>query len=178
LGWNGKSPGETIMFSMKSLRNWLPTLTALFSALLVLVGYSYQQNLARNEDVRKQRQEIYSRLIHNISERNILLGRYEQTPEYVKASPAERSQLEMQYSLKDVDLTKNEGERTETISQLCLYGTDAAIDAYVKYAKANAGGTGGDLGQLILELRQSISPTHLEATEADLAIWNDPKYLR
>jgi hypothetical protein len=80
--------------------------------------------------------------------------------------------------LKDAELSRNEGERTEVVASLCLYGTDEAIDAYVKYAKANAEGKGGDLGQLIRDVRQSIYPTHMETDEANLAIWNDPKYLR
>ena len=106
-----------------------------------------------------------------------MLGRLEQSPEYMRAKPEERSQVEQQLQLKDAELSNNEGDRTEVVASLCLYGTDEAIDAYTRYAKANMEGKGGDLGELILALRRSIYKTHIKADEADLAIWNDPKYL-
>lgn len=109
-----------------------------------------------------------------------MLGRLEQLPEYLEAKPEERSKVELQLQLKDAELSRNEGERTEVVAELCLYGTDEAIDAYEKYARANIveiGGQGGNLGELKLALRQSIYKTHIKANEANLAIWNDPKYL-
>jgi len=164
---------------MNTLKTWLPILAAIISAIAVLAGYGYQKRLERDAEVRKTRQDIYSRLISNITERNTMLGRLEQSPELTNAKPEERPQLEQQLQLKDAELVKNEGDRTEVVAKLCLYGTDEAIHAYAKYAKANAGPTGGDLGELVLALRQSISKsTDIKASEADLAIWNDPKYLR
>jgi len=158
---------------MNSLKNLLPLLAAIISAIALLGGYAYQKNLERDAEIRKTRQEIYSRLISNITQRNTMLGRLLLSPEYMKAKPEERRQLE----LKDAELAKNEGDRTEIVASLCLYGTDEAVDAYTEYARANAEGQGGDLGELILSLRQSIYKTHIKANEADLAIWNDPKYL-
>jgi len=158
---------------MNTLKNLLPLSAAIISALALLAGYGYQKSLERDAEIRKTRQEIYSRLISNITQRNTMLGRLLLRPEYMKARPEERPQLE----LKDAALAKNEGERTEIVASLCLYGTDEAVDAYTKYARANAEGKGGDLGELILSLRRSIYRTHINANEADLAIWNDPKYL-
>jgi len=159
------------------LPNLFPVLAATISALALLGGYWYQKKAERDGEIQRNRQEIYSRLIGNITERNMLLGRLEQSPEYIRAKPEERSQVESQISLKDDELTRNEGDRTEVVASLVLFGTDEAIAAYAKYAKANVEGKGGDLGQLILDLRQSISKTHIKTCEADLAIWNDPKCL-
>jgi len=162
---------------MNTLKGLLPLIAAIISAIALLGGYAYQKSLERDAEIRKRRQEIYSRLISNITERNTMLGRLELSPEYLKAKPEERAALESQLAFKDAELSKNEGDRTEVVASLCLYGTDEAINAYVKYAKANTVGKGGDLGELILGLRQSIYPTHITVNEADLAIWNDPKYL-
>ena len=158
---------------MKTVENLLPLLAAVISAIALLGGYAYQKRMEREAEIRKTRQEIYSRLISNITERNTMLGRLLLVPEYIKAKPEERTQIEM----KNAGLAENEGDRTEVVASLCLYGTDEAVDAYTKYARANAEGKGGDLGELILSLRQSIYKTHINANEADLAIWNDPKYL-
>jgi hypothetical protein len=163
---------------MDRLKTIFPILAALISAIALLAGYAYQKNLEQAEEIRKTRQQIYSHLISNITERNALLGRLEQSPELLKANSEERSQLETQLQLKDSELSKNEATRTEVIASLCLYGTDDAIDAYAKYAKANVERKGGDLGELILALRRSIYETsHITADEANLTIWNDPKYL-
>jgi hypothetical protein len=162
---------------MTSFRNWFPVVTALISALALLGGYVLQKSAERDAETRKTRQEIYSRLISNITERNTLLGRYEETSEFLNAKPGERQQLESQFQFKDPALTENEGKRTEIIASLCLYGTDEAIDAYVKYARANAERRGGDLGELVFQLRQSITRTHIKPGDANLAIWQDPKYL-
>src|SRR5271166_4957616 len=125
-------------------RNWLPILAAIISAIAVLAGYAYQKSLERDAEIRKTRQEIYSHLISNITERNALLGLLEQSPEMLKAKPEERPQLENKLQLTDPELTKNERDRTEVVASLCLYGTDEAIDAYTTYAKANVEGKGGD----------------------------------
>jgi hypothetical protein len=81
---------------------------------------------------------------------------------------------------KDAGLTKNEGERTEIVASLGVFGTDEAFEAYAKYAKANAERKGGDLGQLVLDLRRSIfkTTTPMTAREASLTIWQDPRYLK
>ena len=163
---------------MNRVRNLLPVLTAAISAAALLGGYWYQKTLERDEETRKTRQEIYSRLIRNITQRNTILGRLEQSPQYLAAKPEERSQVEWQLMLKDNEASRNWGERTEVVASLCLYGTDEAIDAYARYARANIEGQDADLGELVLALRQSIyKTTHVKVNEADVAIWNDPKYL-
>jgi hypothetical protein len=166
--------------TVHTLKNWLPVFVAVISAIGVLVGYGFQKNLEWNVEIRTTRQEIYSRLIANITERNMLLGRLEQSPELLKADARQRPQLEMQMQLKNVELARNEGRRTEVIASLCLYGTDEAIDAYAKYAEAelNNTGEGGNLGELITVLRRSIYKTsRISADEANLSIWRNPKYL-
>ncbi|HXX18639.1 MAG TPA: hypothetical protein VEJ46_04495 [Candidatus Acidoferrum sp.] len=171
---------------MNTLKNLLPILTAVISAIALIGGYVYQKDQDRKAEIRKTRQEIYSRLISNITQRNEILGRLlEQFPEYVKVKdkPDERRRVEQELSaagrLTSPELSKNEGQRTEVVAALCLYGPDEAIDAYAKYATANMGRReGGDVGQLILDLRRSIDrKTHITAEQADLAIWMDPKYL-
>jgi hypothetical protein len=164
---------------MNQVNNLLPVLTAAIGASALLIGYWYQKSAERDAAIQKTRQEIYSRLIGNVTQRNTLLGRFEQTsPQYLAAKPEERGQLESQFSLKDAELTRNEGERTEIVASLCVFGTDDAIKAYAEYAKANAEGSGGDFPKLVLGLRQSIfKATRVTVPDAGIAIWNDPRYL-
>lgn len=167
-----------------------PLLTAIITVAGALLGYSYEKGLERQVDIRKTQQEIYSCLINNIAERNRLLGLFEQSAEYTKADPRDQPQLEQRHQLTDPALAKNYNDRIAIISSLCLYGTDAAIDAYVKYAADNARRVGGDLGALVLGLRASVygasvyGRTRLKASnprdvkDTNLAIFNDPKFLQ
>jgi hypothetical protein len=154
------------------MKTWLPMLTAIISAVALLAGYAYQKNLEKDAELRNSRQEIYSHLITNITNRNALLGRVKSL-ERLKANPEELLQSRLQL---ESDLANNERERTEVIASLCLYATDEAIDAYAKYARSNIDGNGGNLGELILALRRSIYKTsHITADEANLTIWYEVK---
>ena len=82
--------GHSDMNTLKN-QNLLPILAAIISAIALLGGYAYQKQLERDAEIRKTRQDIYSRLISNITDRNTILGRLlEQSPEYAKAKPEER----------------------------------------------------------------------------------------
>lgn len=168
---------------MNTFKGLIPILTAVISALAVVGGYVYQKAQDREAEIRKTRQEIYSHIISNITERNAILGDLlNQFPEYRNAKLEEQHQVEQQLSnagrLTSPKLSENEAERTKWVAALCLYGTDKAIDAYAKYASANVEGKGGRIGELILGLRESVfEKTHVTADEADLAVWNEPKYL-
>lgn len=164
---------------MNQANNLLTVLTAAIGASALLGGYWYQKKAERDAAIQKTRQEIYARLIGNITQRNTMLGRFEQSPQYKAAKPEEQDQLESQFQLRDAELTKNEGERTEIVASLCVFGTDDAVEAYAEYAKANAERIGGDFPKLVLGLRQSIfKTTHVTVPEAGVAIWQDPRYLK
>jgi hypothetical protein len=80
--------------AMDRLKGWLPILTAFLSAMGVLVGYlvgSYEKEMDRSVELRKTRQEIYTALISNVTEKNILLGRFLLSPEYLKTNPENAS---------------------------------------------------------------------------------------
>lgn len=182
----GRGKGQD---DMNTLKNLLPIFTALIGAVALLLGYVFQRNLEIDNELNKVRQGIYSRLITNITEKNTMVGRLEQSPQYLKAKQEKRTnmelqQLEQKMMLQDAEMVDNEGERTKLVASLYVYGTDEAIDAYVEYARANTKREGGDLGKLVLGLRKSIySKSRIKeggamTSEADMAIWNDPKYLK
>jgi hypothetical protein len=75
---------------MNRVNSLLPILTAAISAAALLGGYWYQKRLERDAEIQKTRQEIYSRLIGNITQRNTMLGHLEQSPELLAAKPEER----------------------------------------------------------------------------------------
>lgn len=174
----------------------VPVLTAVISALALLIGYSYQKGKEADAEILKKRQEIYSKLISNITDRNSLLGHVLDSKEYSQASENEREALrhndlnaananrEQMNDLfaKDPALIENRNRRTEIVALMCLYGTDEAIKAYTDFsAKAiSPNAQVEDVGELIVALRKSLSNRHetsITAREANLGIWWDEKYL-
>ena len=160
--------------------NLVPVLAAIISATALLLGYAYQKGKEADAEVLKKRQEIYSRLITNITTRNSLQGRVENLPAFAAASPAERGDLYW----KDPALIQNRDERTEIVALLCLYGTDEAIHAYADYSAKIVGPNAkiDDAGELIVALRRSLSArdrrrTTVTSRETNLGIWWDPKFL-
>ena len=164
---------------MKWVENLLvPIIVAAISATALLYGYRSQKERERDAAIQKTRQEIYSKPISNITQRNMLLGRFLQSPQYLAAKLEAHGQMESHFQMTDAEMTRNEGERTEIVASLCALGTDEAIQAYAEYAKANASGIGGDFPTLVLGLRQSIfKTTRVTVAQAGIAIWNDPRYL-
>jgi hypothetical protein len=177
----GRIPGalERISYmGVKMLQELTPLLTAIISATALLISYVYLKQKEQGAETRKTRQDVYSRLISNITKRNELLGHLQLSPEWKKTqNHHEQDQL----VLNDLELSRNEGNRTEVVALLCLYGTDDAVEAYARWARENinADEQGGNLGALVLALRKSIYPgTLTTADQANLAIWFDSKYLK
>jgi hypothetical protein len=54
---------------MKNIAALMPLLTAIISAMALLSGYMYQKHKDKQAEIRKTRQEIYSRLITNVTSR-------------------------------------------------------------------------------------------------------------
>ena len=162
---------------MKALESLVPIIAAGVTAFGVIWGNYYLKSLERDADIQKKQQEVYFRVLRNITDRNTRQGLLlQQSREYLAAKPEARHQVEQRLQERfqmDPELSKNEGERTEVVASLCLFGTDEAIHAYAQYAKANMRGEGGDVGQLVLALRHSVfKQTHIAADEAYEAIWN------
>jgi hypothetical protein len=164
---------------MNNLEKFVPLATAIISAAALLGGYTYQKNKEKEAEIRKTRQEIYSRLITNITKRAEFLDRIEMLPEWKKARSYEEQYL---VAIKDPELSKNISDQKEIAAFLCLYGTDDAIKAYVNYLEEGFALTsarhpaaeGPELGTLILALRKSIyEETSITSGESNLAIWND-----
>lgn len=166
---------------MKMMDHLVPVFAAIIGAIALLLGYAYQKGKEGDAEVLKQRQEIYARLITNITTRNSVLGHIEQSPAYIEASTAERSAI---YS-KDPDFIQNRAERTQIVALLCLYGTDDAIKAYAEYSAKAIGPNQqiDDVGELIVALRRSLLDnrerrrTTVTAREANLGIWWATKFL-
>ncbi|MDE3088933.1 MAG: hypothetical protein KGJ80_06070, partial [Chloroflexota bacterium] len=108
----------------------VPLLTAIISATALLSGYMYQKRKEKDAEIRKTRQEIYSRLVTNSTKRIELLDRVQMSPEWQKAR---NYQEQYQITIKDADLPKNLSDQKEIAAFLCLYGTDDAIKAYASF---------------------------------------------
>jgi hypothetical protein len=162
---------------MNNLEKFVPLATAIISAAALLGGYIYQKDKEKQADIRKTRQEIYSRLITNITQRIHFLDRIQQLPEVQEAKGYEEQYL---VAIKDPELSQNVSDQKEIAALLCLYGTDDAIKAYVNYLAEgfteymHPRAKTADLGTLILALRKSIyEETRITSGESNLAIWND-----
>ena len=154
----------------------IPLITAIISAAAILAGYAYQRYADRQAERRKNRQEIYSRLIVNITSRMAMLERLQSTPEWQNALDY-REQYAV--ALKDQALARNLEEQKEISAFLSLYGTDSAVKAYADFLADGwdadtHSAKGADIGKLMLGLRLSIYPdTKVTAREASLVILND-----
>jgi len=162
---------------MNESKNLVTLVTAIISATALLVGYSYQKSLEKETEIRKTRQEIYSRLLTSITKRNEILGRVIMTSKY---RTAKNSDEQNQVIVNNAELSKNWNDRTEIVAFLCLYGTDDAIEAYSDWTKEDLDRSkGGNLGQLVVALRKAIYPKTLSTPDqANLVIWQDDRYLK
>jgi hypothetical protein len=154
--------------------------TAIISAFVVIVGYVYQKRKEHQAEIRKKQQEIYSRLVANITKKNGITGRIEQMFQFRNAKTEEERK---RVYIQDPEYSKNYwDERSEIVALLFMYGTDKAIQAYIDWTKKNLGGAeeGPDLGKLVVTLRQDILPNEKSTTasNANLSIWQNPKYLK
>ena len=165
---------------MKTFMKLVPLLVAIISATALLFGYVYQKHKEKEAEIRKTRQEIYSRLVTNITKRIELLDRIQKSTEWQKASNYTE---QYEVAIKDAEMAKSLTDQKEIAAFLCLYGTDDAIKAYTNYLKEGwdsktQSGKTPDLGKLILGLRKSIYPeTQTTADDAKLAIYNDIREL-
>ncbi len=165
---------------MQGFEKLVPLIVAIISAITLLAGYTYQKHKEKEAEIRKTRQEIYSRLVTCITKRFALFDRLEQSPAWKKA----RNYSE-QYNImiRDPETSQNLAEQKEIATLLCLYGPDDAIKAYVDWLKgawdaSTKSSTSGNLGKLIIDLRKSIYPeTNATADDANLAIWNNAEHL-
>ena len=164
---------------MQGFEKLVPLLTAIISATALLFGYTYQKNTEREAEIRKMRQEIYSRLATNITQRIGLLDRVQMSPEWKQAR---NYQEQYNVIIKDAASSKNLSDQKEIAALLCMYGTDDAIKAYANWLREGwdpntKTATSDDLGKLILGLRKSIYPeTNATEVDANLAIWNDAEH--
>ena len=152
-------------------------MAAIISATALLAGYMYQKHEERVAEIRKTQQEIYSRLVTNITDRSTIFDHFE------KSSAWQSANYEKKYSMfaEDAKGVKNLVEMKEISTFLSLYGTDDAIRAYVSFIEEGLNNENrgvADLGKLIVGLRKSIYPeTKITANEANLIIWKDEEYL-
>ena len=164
----------------KAFEKFVPLIVAVISAAALLFGYMYEKDKEKEAEIRKTRQDIYSRLATNITQRIHLLDRIYKTPEWRNAK---NEQEQYDVSIQDTALSKNLSDMKEIAALLCIYGPDDAIKAYANwliagYDPTRKADTSSDLGKLILALRKSIYPeTSTTVDEANVAIWNDARHL-
>jgi hypothetical protein len=152
---------------MKKLEGGMPLLAALISAGVILFGYVYQKNMEREAEVRKARQEIYVRLINNITQRMALLDRFAQRPGW-KSTLSDQEKYELALGIPG--MRKNLAEQKNVGALLLMFGTDEGIREYANWLR----GDGRDLGRLMLSLRKSIYPeTRALREDANQVIWNE-----
>ncbi len=157
----------------------VPLIVAIISATALLGGYMYQRQKEKEAEIRKTRQDIYSRLATNITQRIGVLDRLEKSPAWNKARTYEE---QYEVLVKDPEALKNLSDQKEIAALLCMYGTDDAIKAYTNWLREGWDpntneAKSADLGKLILALRKSIYPeTRATAVDANMAIWNDAKH--
>ena len=150
----------------KTLTNTLvPLIVAVLSAATILFGYIYQRNKEREFEIAKTRQEIYVRLVTNLSQKIELLRIAYDDPTMPKLTQANAQEVYRFIAKKYPELDKNFNESIKIQYLLVLYGDDAGIKAFAKfYRDSEAALRPGsqvqpDKNELITELRRSIFPS-------------------
>lgn len=158
----------------------VPLITAIISAITILTGYMYQKHEEREAEIRKTRQEIYSHLIINFTDRIELLNQIQQSSDWQNAK---NYQEQYQIAMQRPELSKNIKEQRKIATFLSLYGTDDAIQAYANFLKEGWDNNSqcaqnADWGKLIQGLRKSIYPnSDISSDDINLVIWNDIQHL-
>ncbi len=118
-----------------SFEQYFPLLTAAISAIALLAGYSFQKRKERQFELLKTRQDIYSRLIKNLTLRRQLSTVASADADWPKE--LRKEDLDSINKLIDErypDLRRNLIEGHELFSLLCIYGSDAAVKATAQFA--------------------------------------------
>jgi hypothetical protein len=150
-------------------------IAAIISALVILFGYVDERNRQREFQISQTRQEIYTRLITNLTKMHVLLGKVKNDPRIPKPTTENLSQWYELIAQNYPDLNKSMDEAVEIMALLSVYGSDEAIEASARYyeksiASLQPGSSEApDAGQLVLELRRSLFPdTQVSAKDIDL----------
>lgn len=162
--------------------NIVPLLTAIISAIALLSGYMYQKYKEREAETRKKRQEIYSRFIVNLTERQELFEQAMRRPDWPSREDPEYSQKLTTLIIGDSELNKNLSEGREIMTFLALYGSDEAIKACLEFRRegweysTGESSKGADKGKLIQRLRRSVYPkTRVTSEDLNLVMWKGVK---
>jgi len=158
-----------------------PILAAVISALALIGGYIYQRRKEQEAEIRRVRQDIYSRLCINLMRRVDAMDRVARVADWPAPDDPEYMKKSYELVMADPECRANLAEGRELTASLALYGTDDAIRAYVHWirqgwAYANKRSSRDpDTGQLIQALRKSVYPrTRIRADEIDYAIRRGP----
>jgi hypothetical protein len=154
------------------MSTFVPLIVAVISATTLLFGYIYQKHKERQFEINRTRQEIYTRLVRNLSEKLELFERLQDDPDMPEKATAENVEEVMKLIAKKYpELDKNFNEGREIMSLMALYATDDAIQACAQfyresYASMQPGSeVRPDKNELILRLRKSIFPKTKVASE-------------
>lgn len=113
----------------------IPLMTALISAVALLVGYGIQRYREREFELNKTRQDIYSRLIKNLSTRRKLLQHIEADPEWPKDTDAHMDRANELIDDKYPEYREVVTEGHELFTLVCIYCSDDAVKATAELAK-------------------------------------------
>ena len=160
------------------MTKYIPLVVAVISAVVILFGYVYEKDKEREFQVRRTQQEIYTRLITNLTTKLKHIDRLELDPRMPKRVTSENvGEVQKLIANSYPELQASINEAREIMALLSVYGTDKAIEASARfYQKSLSSMQPGsaeapDPGQLILELRRSLfKDTRVKAEDINLLL--------
>lgn len=151
---------------------FIPVIVAVISAAAILLGYAYQKRKQREFEIHKTRQEIYTRLIKNLTTKLDLFERVRKDPEMPERVTFDNLDGAMQIiEHRYPELDQAFKESREIMALMALYATDDALKASVEfyrqsYASLNGDSNlGADKGQFIQAMRRSLFPNTTVTSE-------------
>ncbi len=145
------------------MSTYFPVIVAFISMATLLFGYIYQKRKEREFEINRTRQEIYVRLIKNLSEKLDLFERLRDDPDMPEKVTTENvKELYRLIARNHPELDSNFNESREIMSLMALFGDDEAIKACAAFARDSYASLQPssevipDKNKLINELRKSI----------------------
>ena len=120
------------------MKELIPILVASISAITVLIGYLLQKHKEQMIEINKTRQELYTRLIKNLSKKLELfemLKHDPDVPDLVTKDDVERMQSLIRSKYPDLEKAINES--IEIGALMSLYASDKAIKACAEFYRAS-----------------------------------------
>jgi hypothetical protein len=115
------------------MKEMIPLLVAVISAIALFTGYVIQKWLERVAENRRHKQELYTQLVQSMRKREDIVENLSRSPRWPAFDDPDFIVKTWNILQESTEGNKILAENREIVSLFVIYADDEAIDAYVKY---------------------------------------------